>query len=301
MCGKKLIETIWISSKYLLAFLIPFLLASCANTTVAGNEIKATDVPKQAAQPSKKVLKDGEVLIRHAGDEWSRQKIKRYLTENTLKLNTSPGTSTSVPDNLCKKVETDLEKLNFEFIKPDIITDDWQDPILEPYKAKYEYFKYGMGYEEKFGPQSANLPSWNINVYNINSDGLRVMVLYGERLLIGGREDSLGLTSLGSSYRLFENRSNEIRSATVLNADPSDPRLTSKDYLLSAIIKIDGIYGALAIYHWNVLYPEFSATFDVLDKYGKKRSYGQSTKNPSGQVVQATFSCRYLFNTPNVK
>ena len=188
-------------SKWILVVLISFLLMGCVNTAVAGNEIKATAVPKEPVQPGKKILKDGQVLIRHAGDEWSRQKIRKYLAENALNLELGPGTSTQVPDNLCTVIEEDLHALNFEFIKPDIVTDDWEDPRLNKYKQKYDKFKYGMGYLENYGPDNATLPTWNINIYEVDTDkdGVIETILYGERLWA-----RLKSGKAYAGYRVFE-------------------------------------------------------------------------------------------------
>jgi hypothetical protein len=289
-----------IAGKILVALYVTLLLISCKNTVVA-DEIPASR-QNQNAQPSKKIARDGQVLIRHAGDAWSRQMMREYLVNNKLNLDKTLTYKSAIND--CQAIVPSMEKLKFKFIEPDIITDDWQDVRLDLYKKKYEKFKYGMGYTQA-GPANRHIPSWNINVYNIDIDGNGVFetILYGERLLLGGRAESLGHTTLGSSYNIYEMnvKNNGLVIGAPLNGDPSDPRIKTNDYLLSALIKIHGTYAILAIYHWNVLFPEFSATVYLLGKHETTRPYDPNAKGPSKTIVKLPYRCRYQFNSSKIK
>ena len=228
-------------SKWILPILISFLLMGCANTAVAGNEIKATDVPKEPVQPSKKILKDGQVLIRHAGDEWSRQKIVEYLKNNSLQLDLRR--SGGPIKEICPEIASDLKGLQFIFFEPELVVDDWDDPRLAPFKQKYEKFKYGMGYVENYGSDNPTLPTWNINIYNLDTDndGVSEIILYGERLWARFKSGEVN-----ASYNVFESNINWA-IGDLVGGDPSSPAFKPDDYVLSALIKIRDIDAVLNV------------------------------------------------------
>ena len=119
-----------IAGKILVALYVTLLLISCKNTVVA-DEIPASR-QNQNAQPSKKIARDGQVLIRHAGDAWSRQMMREYLVNNKLNLDKTLTYKSAIND--CQAIVPSMEKLKFKFIEPDIITDDWHDVRLDLYK-----------------------------------------------------------------------------------------------------------------------------------------------------------------------
>ena len=270
-------------SKSLLVPYILLILTACQSAVVA-DEIPASK-QNTDAQPSKKIAKDGQVLIRHAGDAWSRQKIRNYLTENKLNLNTSPGTSTHVPDNMCAKIQPDLHNLNFKFITPDIITDDWNDPRLNKYKQKYKKFKYGMGYLVNQSPDDAAIPRWNINVYNLDTDGDGVVeaILYGERLT------NSGLGSPSVSYLVFESNAKWTRGGGLRN-DPSSPYWGKDNYIFSAIIKIQDIYAILVI-------NDFSAPGLRKHEFYYAQVYLISEQNKQRRGAYDSYRCHYNFSS----
>ena len=235
-------------SKWILSVLISFLLMGCANTVVAGHEIKATDVPKDPVQPSKKILKDGQVLIRHAGDAWSRQKIVEYLKNNMLQLD--PRRSGGPIKEICPEIASDLKDLQFIFFEPELVVDDWDNPRLEPYKQKYQNFKYGMGYNPKYiglRDYSGATPQWNINIYKVDTDGDGEVetILYGERI----KSTGLG-GDPASRYRVFESDSNWTIGD--FSYDPSFKGLDPDDYVLSALIKIRDIDAVLNVNDYDI-------------------------------------------------
>ncbi len=125
--------------------------------------------------PEQKVLESGQILRRNAGSEWSRNKIRKYLNNNEISLSNRPSSGGAK----CKTFQSDIQNLKFDFIEPDVISDDWNDPQLDYYREKFRDFRYGLGYLENYGPENPMIPTWNINVYQVdtNSDGIDEAVL----------------------------------------------------------------------------------------------------------------------------
>lgn len=232
---------------YPLLIIVSLLLSVCSRVALAEKEVDATLGLSNDIQPSQKVLEDGRVLTRHAGDEWSRKKIKEYLTQNMLlghykNIRLNAGVS----KEFCTGIRTDLKVLNFEFIQPGIVTDEWSDPRLDGYKKNFKEFKNAMGYREYYGPDYIRFPTWNINIYDvdIDRDGEIEVILYGERLNTKYGEQSAGGNS---GYLVFEKKGKWVRGGPI-NGDPSRFVLDEDDYTLSGLIKIQNTYAALIIY-----------------------------------------------------
>ena len=233
--------------KSLMTLYVTLFLIGCQNAVVA-DEIPASR-QNPNAQPSKKVSKDGQTLIRHAGDAWSRQKIRDFLTENKLNLNLHKSAGPTILKDICPEIKVDLHNLNFVFIEPDIITDNWSDPRLDKYKQKYKRFRYGMGYRKNYGPENPTIPTWNINIYDVDSDrdGEVEAILYGERTWARLKSGKARV-----KYLIFESNIRWMRGASLPYGDPSDPALGPDDYVLSALIKIQNIYAVLNVNDYSI-------------------------------------------------
>lgn len=277
--------------KQIFVVLIMGLLCGCAKPSYAKTKIELNAYNN-----------DRKLLIRHAGDDASRQKIRDYLTKNKLSIDKELTYKNAVTD--CLAIMPDIQTVKFEFIKPDIVTDDWNDPILDHYKQKYKDFKYGMGTPGNAGIAGIHLPSWNINIYDIDVDGDGAIetVLYGERLVYPSLDPAF---TLGSSYYIYEWKLEKNMSplwGVTLNGDPSNPRLKEDDYLFSGLIRIDGIYATLAVYDWDAFYPdEFRVEVNLLSKYEMTKPYDPITNKPSENFVRFPYQCRYDFNKTNLK
>ena len=191
-------------------YLLIILVNQSSNVMAGGDDAssKKTVSAWQSREPAVKQAEDRQEevkLARHAGDEWSRQKIRDYLSNNKLNFIIKRGAG--LVKDICQSIQPDLQGLEFEFIDPDIVTDDWEDPRLDKYKDKYERFKYGMGYIPNHGPDASQIPSWNINVYDMDTDndGDVEAILYGERL------KRTGLGGLPVSYLVFESNARWMR------------------------------------------------------------------------------------------
>lgn len=238
----------WFKNKSIpinILFTISYLLTGCSNIAVAGNEIKAAAIPDTPVQPSQKVLADGQVLTRHGGDAWSRWKIREYLTHYILQLDLRR--SGGPVKEICPEIAADLKALQFVFFKPDLVVDDWEDPRLEPYKQKYEKFKYPLGYRPNYGTNQP-IPTWNITVYDLdtNQDGKNEAILYGEKYI----HTSLG--GLAYGYQVFESNIN-WRIGELSYGDPSSVTLGPDDYVLSALIKIRGVDAVLNVNDYTMV------------------------------------------------
>jgi len=231
------------------------LLLGCQNISTAQEESAQKEV--KIPQPSQKTVQEEgekeELLTRHSGDEWSQFKIREYLTNNKLVFE-AMGSQKFREDqeNLCVRIQPDLQNPNFEFIQPNLVTDDWNDPRLDVYKEKYpgkeEYdsFKFAMGYEEKYGSDYIHYPTWNINIYDLdtNADGNVETISYGERLRTqygrGGGGSFLG-------YRMYENEG-LTNGGGSMTTDPSHFTHDANDYALSGIIRIQNTYAIVIVY-----------------------------------------------------
>ena len=220
------------------------------NVKIESSHVKNQKSQGNTTQPSQKTLEDGRVLVRHAGDEWSREKIREYLSHNKLILNFLITRPVGRLKDLCQRSQLDLQNLNFEFIQPDLVTDDWEAPVLDVYKKKFKKFKYAMGADERYGLEYAKFPTWNINIYDVDTDGDGDIeaILYGEKLSTQYGEKGFGDSHSG--YLIFENKGKRPRGGHI-NGDPSSFVLDADDYALSGLIKIQKLYAALIVYDWR--------------------------------------------------
>jgi len=213
----------------------------------------------QIPQPSQKTVQEEgekeELLTRHAGDAWSQFKIKEYLANNKLIfIPLGSQISREGQENLCVRIQPDLQNPNFEFIQPNLVTDDWNDPRLDVYKNKYpgkqvnkyDSFKTAMGYEEKYGPDYIHFPTWNINIYELDTDADSAVetILYGERLRT---QYGRGGGAIFPGYRMYENEG-LTKGGKSLNDDPSHFTFDADDYVLSGIVKIQNTYAIVTVY-----------------------------------------------------
>ncbi len=266
------------STQLLLVFLINLMGCSAV---VAISEENTGSAKSKNVLPDQKVLESGQVLRRNAGTEWSRKKIKEYLAK--IKI-TREQTSNS-PQKECLEAQKDIENLNFKFIAPDLITDDWSDPRLDYYREHFKGFKYGMGYREKFGPTDAQIPDWNINLYTVDtdSDGVNEVILYGEKV-----RSRLGGSGY-SSYRLFHSVTG-FKSVVPLISDPSSMGFKSDDHIVSGLIKINNIYATLVISDFR---------YGKNDRWSKLDAYLLEAKNTYvPELGRSTWHCQFGFVSP---
>ena len=152
----------------------------------------------------------------------------------------------------CKNILPLLKKLEFTFIRPNLVVDDWDDVKLNSYKETYESFKYGMGYIYNFPSSLASIPTWNISIYDLDIDNDKVIetIMYGERIQRGTyeRDYNLDLDSwvLRPGYNVFELKKGEVPRGVSISGDPQ--RIpTERDRILSAVVSINNILSVLEV------------------------------------------------------
>ena len=187
---------------------------------------------------------------RYSGTDWSEGEIIKYLKKPSLKL-AERGVYKYMTE-ACINMLPSIQSLDFSFIRPTIVVDDWDDIKLDPYRKKYKSFKYGMGYEMHSPDVLATIPTWNITIYNldIDQDTKIETIMHGERTAIGTYERTYDpkhiMGQMRPKYRVFESDgSGPLRGADT----QSDPQTlpNKRDKILSALVNVQDIVSVLVV------------------------------------------------------
>lgn len=223
---------------------------------------------------------------RYSGTDWSEGEIIKYLKKPGLKL-AERGVYKYMTE-ACTNMLPSIQSLDFSFIRPTIVVDDWDDIKLDPYKKKYESFKYGMGYEVHSPDVLATIPTWNIMIYDIDIDNdlKNETIMYGERTRAGTYERSYDKGSVFSllrpEYQVFEfedKRVYGVSRGADLHSDPQSLP-NERDIRLSAVIKVQNILSVLVVSDviWSKAYHHNTIELVLLGRQTMQRGHGTGSQ-----------------------